>query len=365
MNDTRGNRQIAVILSGGGAKGAYQVGVLKALQARKIEPRIYCGISMGAFNAAMVVSGLPLEKVEEIWTNLTQDDIFHWRYDPSQLLTMDPRVPMNWVLQSVQSLLDFSEATLRSGGGFLQAVDLDALMFDTTSLKQLIRKHVDIRAIRHSDKQQRIALTCLTGASRGAVRVIDNHAVEHEHIYASCSIPLIFPSVTIGGEVYCDGGPVINSPLKLALEHDAGEIYVTYLPPPPRQYVNATLPMAYQVMSASFASAVSADLGAVRSRNAEFLAAFKQDRLVDGRFQVARLQADGTLKTKEFQYVRLYEICPVADTRGLRGLLDFSPESARRLIDQGRADTEQMLDSYQEGELRSAAGAVIRIPQQL
>src|SRR5580704_18073734 len=112
--------KIAVVLSGGGANGAYEVGILKALCAGKskvtqfqpLDPDIFSGTSLGSFNAAVLVSHsqpgspCPVERLEKIWLDVIPRDgstdhnhVFRFRADPMEFLntewmTRRPLAPM-------------------------------------------------------------------------------------------------------------------------------------------------------------------------------------------------------------------------------------------------------------------------------
>lgn len=365
LGESRAGRRPAVILSGGGAKGAYEIGVLKALRAHGVVPEIYCGTSVGAFNAAMMASGLSLERAEEIWSTLQRSGVFSWRFDPRQLMTTNPRVPLNLALHTFRTMWSFFNGTLANWGAFWRVLDLDALLFDTAPLAALIERNVNIEAIRKSQKELFIALTCLSGRGKSAVASVDKRHVTHRHIHASCALPLIFPSVRIDEHVFCDGGVVMNTPLKLALDAGATDIYVVYLTPPPLKFVDATLPLAYQVTATVLDATVRADLDVARTRTAEFVAAFQEDLLVDGRLHVARaVEGKSEPEVKEFEYVRIFEINPSDDMKGMEGFLDFNPSFARILINEGQKETERILSSYYDEVITSRGGAKMNILRQ-
>jgi len=60
----------ALILSGGGARGAFQIGVWQYLQDKGWDPDMICGTSVGAINAVAIGSGMPLAKLLDIWKTL-------------------------------------------------------------------------------------------------------------------------------------------------------------------------------------------------------------------------------------------------------------------------------------------------------
>jgi len=114
--DAQGKSKVAVVLSGGGAKGAYQVGVLKALRERGVVPDIYCGTSVGAFNGGMLASGRTLDEVEALWRGLRRSDVFTELFAPSRFATLDFRIPFDTFLRSSRHLAAFFADTIRNGG---------------------------------------------------------------------------------------------------------------------------------------------------------------------------------------------------------------------------------------------------------
>src|SRR5678815_2444463 len=69
-------RRIALVLGGGGLKGFAHIGVLRALQERKITPTVYAGTSIGALIAAAAAGGLPVDEMAERARALRKRDLF-------------------------------------------------------------------------------------------------------------------------------------------------------------------------------------------------------------------------------------------------------------------------------------------------
>jgi NTE family protein len=110
--------RVALVLQGGGALGAYQVGVYQALAEAGCEPNWISGVSIGAINSAIIAGNPPakrLQNLETFWTTVSgrkiwsytpEGDIFRdWRNQTSSLMTMlfeqpgffQPRVPNPWL----------------------------------------------------------------------------------------------------------------------------------------------------------------------------------------------------------------------------------------------------------------------------
>lgn len=151
----------------------------------------------------------------------------------------------------------------------------------------------------------------------------------------------------------------MNTPLKLAIDAGAEVIYVVDLTPPPETYRDATMPLAYQAMSAGFSMALQRDLAVARDRNAEFLAALLDGRLKDGCLEVVKMTETAGELTRvrsRYRYVHILEIQPRPDSRGLAAFLDFQPEQAVRLIREGEEEGEAMLQSYETRQVELEDG---------
>jgi NTE family protein len=363
MTRTNEKCRTAVVLSGGGGKGAYEVGVLKALKAQGVEPDIYCGTSVGSFNCAMLVSGKSLEEVEQVWRGLSTDSVFRLRYDPRRFISLDPRTPLRFAVESARLLGGFAAEVLKSSGRWWEKIDLDSFLIDTSPLGDLIAANVDLDAVRRSPKQLFIAMTRLKPTSVNPQEIVCNRDVTHRHVLASCSLPMIFPPVTIGNEVFCDGGVVMNSPLSPAVKAGAEEIYVVDLTPPPRGYQEGTLALAYQVLSAQFASMLQRDIEYAMHINDQYLAAHREGRLVGGRLEMKgtdRSAAGLEPHPRRYRYLRLHWIRPKTDLDGLAGFLKFDPETAADWIETGKHFTAETLHNQPTEDITAPDGSVMK-----
>ncbi|HEY4485160.1 MAG TPA: patatin-like phospholipase family protein [Nitrospiria bacterium] len=186
-----GNKKAALVLSGGGSRGAYGVGVVNALRDLGIHPDIVCGTSSGALSAAMVVAGEE-PKLLEIWRKLTSDQIY------SKM----------WRLSFIASFF----------GNFTYPY------FSSKPLLNLIRRSVNFEKVTRSNRKLVVSAFDLV---TGKVTRFYNDAPHLDLcLLASSSIPLIFPPVKVEAQVLVDGGVTDNVPLKAAIEHGAEKIYV-------------------------------------------------------------------------------------------------------------------------------------------
>jgi NTE family protein len=230
-------RGLALVLSGGGARAAYQVGVLKVL-AREFPdcvPDILTGVSAGGINAAFLAARqAPFDdKVEQLagmWERLRLDHVF--RVD----------------------LRDLASRTLRWGGrlmsGGRSALPPAKSLVDTAPLREMLERelHADgglLRGIPESLKDgwlRSFALTAssyTTGQSITWVQTREDAliptwerpqrrseicAIRVDHVMASAALPFFFPAIDVDGSYYGDGGIRLTAPLSPAIHLGARRI---------------------------------------------------------------------------------------------------------------------------------------------
>lgn len=186
----------ALVLSGGGSRGAFQAGVWQYLCERHWVPDIICGTSVGAINAAGIVSGMNHQMLRSLWTHRSRQQMY--RVNGLKFL-----------------------AKMAAGK------QLPSL-FDTRQIQQMVADHVDLGAI-HSSSTRLVlsAVNVLTGHPH----FFSNKEIRLEHILASSAMPVLFPRQEIDGIPFWDGGTMANIPLQPALDFGAGEIIVVLLTP--------------------------------------------------------------------------------------------------------------------------------------
>ena len=192
--------KIGLVLSGGGGKGAYELGVWKALKELQIDKYIdvFSGTSIGAFNAILFAQD-DLKAAEALWNEVTMDKI----------------VPI--------SKLDL----LRKGIGLLIGAKninfakkyLNQHMYEGVvskdGAKEIINKYLDIERIKKNNKICYAACTELPDFTVKYFRVNDySEELGKEIIIASASLPLIYEATDVLGEKYIDGGIADNTPIQ-------------------------------------------------------------------------------------------------------------------------------------------------------
>lgn len=194
----------ALVLQGGGALGAYEYGVVKALYENSdFAPDIVCGVSIGGFSAAVIGGAKdgPVEGLKKLWDMFTAVNIPFMPH-PMQVLMS---IPYN------QGMYVPNYAGLFSP---MSATNL----FDTTPLYSTLNEIIDFEKLNSADSPE--VVISATNIEKGIGEHFNNRNIEltTKHIVSSGSLPPSFPMVKIGDNNYWDGGLFSNTPLKPALK---------------------------------------------------------------------------------------------------------------------------------------------------
>lgn len=376
----------AIVLSGGGAYGAYEVGVMRALLSgemkgagyRPIEPHIYTGTSVGSFNAAMLVGqpGVPgsqaIERLRQVWLDDVAEGaggcgngVFRIRGNP--LAYDDPSCfanPLEPVAELSGDAGHFARSFLARGLNFLAArgnlVKRSLQFVDTSAFisvepfREMLRRTLPLEAIRTSDKQLRIVAT---NWETGEVKIFENRHVGDsnfgpEMIMASAAIPGIFPPVEIDGVVYVDGGAVMNTPLNCAITAGATTLFVIYLDPdvgniPVQRLMNTvdTMDRVYTIMLATkinedidTAAWINEGLDVIEKVGAAGTAEGLSGVEVTAFVRVAGQIAARLKRGRGYRKLTIHRFHPHDDLGGPLGMLDFSRDAVASLMGRGFED---------------------------
>jgi NTE family protein len=223
----------ALVLPGGGARGAYQVGVLKAIG--EIHPgsaspfSIVTGISAGAINAGVIASnagefGQGVERLEKLWSSLRCHQVYRtgWWHN----LTTG----LHWL--AAMTLGGLGVANPRSLFDNRPLGDLLEREFHPDRVAEAIAGgHLHALTVTASGYSTNRAVTFFQageGVSEWqALRRIGRRAcIDHRHLLASSALPLIFPAQRLEHEFYGDGGMRQTAPLKPAIHLGADRLLV-------------------------------------------------------------------------------------------------------------------------------------------
>jgi NTE family protein len=183
----------ALVLSGGGAKGAYEAGVAAVFVERGLRIRLVAGSSAGALNAAMVADGR-MDRLEALWRGLSRDRVY-----------------------SLRTGVLF--AGLLPGWLTLLALDRAGSLFDPRPLGELIDASLDLDRVRASPVR---LLVITSDLARREPRLFDNQSITREALMAAAAVPGAFPAVDVDGALLVDGGLTGRAPVLEALAAEPG-----------------------------------------------------------------------------------------------------------------------------------------------
>ena len=258
------SKKTALILSGGGARGAYQAGVLKGLseilpEKKKSPFQIISGVSAGAINSAKLACDLDsfsnaVEKLNYLWSQITHEQVFKTDF---------------------LSLNKLSIALLKSG-----PLSIDS-MLDTSPLKILLQKNCDFTKLKknlNENALESLIITANNYNSGAAVSFVQTNSanlkwkdsrrvaklteINEQHVMASSAIPLLFPPIKIDTQYYGDGCVRNNTPCSPSIRLGAERLFVIGV----RTQLNAPVAQEIEeqpVKSPSFVRIINTLLNAV------------------------------------------------------------------------------------------------------
>ena len=233
---------LGLVLTGGGARGAFQAGVVKALaEIFKSEGLgnnsffpIISGISAGAINGAVLASEahephFGVEKLCEFWSTIKSSDIFHSDV-PSMMGTA-----LRWM------------ADLSSGGIYKR--QLAASLLDSTPLRDYLSEKINFDQINLNIKNNHLKSfscsafsyaenisICFFDSKEDAIWVRERRRgekrkIQVEHILASSAIPLVFRAIKIGNSHFGDGALRNMAPISPVIHMGAKKIIIVGVRP--------------------------------------------------------------------------------------------------------------------------------------
>ncbi len=209
--------QIVLVLQGGGALGAYQVGAYQALHEAGIEPDWVIGTSIGAINAALIAGNKPeqrLAKLSEFWDGVE----WHQPFGVTTALPWWIAGPASNLTTVTLGVPGFFEPNPKSWFGVRAPVGVeDASYYRTDQLRETLGRLIDFDLIGRSATRLTVGAV---NARTGAMRYFDSsrEPLSERHIMASGALPPAFPAIRIDGEPYWDGGIYSNTPIEAVLD---------------------------------------------------------------------------------------------------------------------------------------------------
>ncbi len=384
MTDPSGRQRHALVLSGGGSNGAYEVGILKALLngrctgIGRVDPDFFFGTSIGSYNAAFLVSQweefgpASVANLERVWVETLAGDggsngAYRFRADPVYFLNPSSYLPnplrpflelagdgwsVTWeAIQRAVYLATRSSESLRERIANL----FDFSVFVSTEpWHQAIRDTINFSSIRRCDT--RMLRIFGTNWATGTLRIFRNHDMTDNlgplAILASSAIPGIFPPVNVGAEPFVDGGVLMNTPLRPALDEGADVLHVVYLDPDvaaiPLSILESTVAATYRLQTISWAALVNREIARARRIN-RGLAAFNRLR---GGESIAESELEELAKgvvmilggehPSSYRPITIHRYHPREELgSGALGMLNMAREHIEDLLQRGFADGSQ------------------------
>jgi NTE family protein len=222
---------VALVLQGGGALGSYQAGVYEGLAEADIHPDWVAGISIGAFNTAIIAGNPPetrVAKLREFWETICRPayvmpgaDLLQGALDHAHAGVRKAYGAFEAWRAIVEGQRDFFKPRGLAPWLGLNEGPARASYYDTTELKSTLERVVDFDRINAAETRVSVgAVNVRTGNfeyfdnTRGKTR---GH-MRAEHFMASGALPPALPAVEIDGEFFWDGGIVSNTPLSEVLQ---------------------------------------------------------------------------------------------------------------------------------------------------
>ena len=283
----------ALVLSGGGSKGAFEVGVLKRWMGEQgLDYDIMCGVSVGALNVAGLAHtphGQPAKTIawlEDFWlTKVTGSSVIYKRWFPFGRL---------------HSLWEKS-------------------VYDSSPLIKLIKDNVDPFLVANNGRKLAVSAVCLdTGEHVFGTEKDPNFP---DWVLASSSFPIFLTPIEIGGKLYSDGGIVNITPLGQAIKMGADEIDV----------IICSDPWSTDEWTATRKVAIPDQL--IRTL------CLMSDQIAKDDIMETGLKNDLSDLDPKYRRVKVRVVVPskplAVDS------LTFNPEDTRRLIQQGYEDADK------------------------
>jgi NTE family protein len=215
--------QIALLMQGGGALGAYQGGVYHALAEADLHPDWVAGISIGAINSAIIAGNPPDQRVarlREFWETVSASPL-----GIPNFTALEPRGELDHQLinqaQAMNVLMfgahDFFVPRVPPPLLWRPGSPDKASYYDNTPLWGTLGRLVDFERI--NGGKMRFSVGAVDVRS-GNFTYFDTttHKIRIEHVVASGSLPPGFAATNVDGQYYWDGGLISNTPLQWVLE---------------------------------------------------------------------------------------------------------------------------------------------------
>ena len=205
------NKEYGLVLEGGGAKGAYQIGAWKALKEAGIHVKGIAGTSVGALNGALIAMD-DFEKAERIWETIRYSRVMD--VDDELVEQLKTSGLKDIAALGLSELIPAAKKVLKDRG------------FDIAPLRSLIEEVVDEEKIRNSEKELYVVTYSLSDRKPMVVNVKEVPDGEIADMLMASAYLIGFRREKLGCKYYMDGGGVNNVPIDVLIEKGYKDILV-------------------------------------------------------------------------------------------------------------------------------------------
>lgn len=371
--------KIGLVLTGGGARAAYQVGVLRALSVitkyEKSPFSIISGFSAGAINGTWLASRCEdfdgaTKNMWDTWASMTTDKVF--TTDSISLLS----IAFRWLKD-------------RSLGGLIQKRSQINFLLDTAPLEEFIKTNIDFEALNTHIEMDRLRGVVVTAANyrtghstafyNGSAQIQDwkkfnrvsiRTKIKPEFVMASAAIPIFFPPILVGDSFYGDGMIRLNAPLSPSIHMGAEKLLIIGIRGPRPsfqsngQYANtiSVSEIAGTILNGLFFDSLDADLDRMQRVN-RTLSVMSVEELQQLPDQLRKIPILNLNPTEEMANLPANEMTRLPGTlnyflrgigvtphkgRDLLSYLSFDPDYLQSLLKLGYEDTIRKKDQVLE-----------------
>ena len=358
-------RQVVLVLQGGGALGAYQAGVYHALHENSIEPDWIIGTSIGAINASLIAGNARadrLERLKEFWTRMAYRPPFGV---PAWTGLPDTLAYWKTLLRGIPAFFE------PNPGAFLGThvplgVD-SAGFYSTAPLEKTLRELVDFSLVNQCKPRLTVGAAHVRTSE---MKYFDSRDGEIgvKHIMASGALPPAFPAVRIDGELYWDGGILSNTPTEVIFDDNPRKnslIFAVHLWNPMGEEPGTIWEVLNRHKDIQYSSRVASHIARQRQMH----------RMRHVIRELAKLLPEEARRTQQAQALAAFGchttmhvvrlLAPQLENENHTKDVDFSPSSIRMRWEAGYTKTMRALEQAPwENEFDPLEGVILHEPKQ-
>lgn len=217
-------RKWGLVLAGGGGKGAYQIGVLKAIFEYGLEDQIVAvsGSSIGALNGVLFAQG-DIALMESVWKEIEPEEILDIQATGADLMeTLQEKFEVFGEFLGSISINEYLRKAKEEG------------ICSREGLLKILEEEMDLQKVIHSSKKIYATIASMENNIPVAKYCLLNGKTEEEIkqiLLASSALPVVYDAVDIGGVFYRDGGLADNVPAMPIIQEGIENLIVVQLKP--------------------------------------------------------------------------------------------------------------------------------------